>query len=395
MLCTRHLQVYPGRDQPGAAGQRPAGIAQARHHREREPAAGAVAADRDPAPARSPGKQETVTGQRIVEGSGERVFGCQPVAHRQGAHPGRTPGLRRHDPMAGDRARAIPAAMQGHQHAEFVAAGRERPFARHAAGIDGFEADVGAEAAASRPSHRAARGGRQIRRGAARTAAARGWHPSRCRPCRGFPARSAWPCRSAISCWTTPLSRSSRMRFCRLLSPGALATTGQRAAFMLLISAPSEMPGCSLRSWNSTSSMRLVASPEPAMRSASPGPMSAPGTMPEPTFGQSKSRAASDPADPHRGGRADAGDEGRAGVGACLVGPAHADVVGDIGNALVVERAGKARHPHAGTALKPVEDRPRDVVRLVFRHDRIAGEIGDRAGDAPAVVLVALRAICR
>jgi hypothetical protein len=66
----------------------------------------------------------------------------QVITDGERAHSGGPPGLGHHAAVAYNGAGAIAATVQEHQHAAFVAAGRDRPFSRHAIDIDGTHLDV-------------------------------------------------------------------------------------------------------------------------------------------------------------------------------------------------------------------------------------------------------------
>ena len=107
-----------------------------------EVAAGAVAADRDrprrdPLPAEPPPR-----GHRVLVRRRERMLRRQPVGDRERPHPRRPPGLRHQPPVAQDRARAEPAAVEEDQHPRRVAPRRQREFAGHAVDVRRLEPDV-------------------------------------------------------------------------------------------------------------------------------------------------------------------------------------------------------------------------------------------------------------
>ena len=111
-----HRQIGPGRDQPGAGGQRLARRAQAVDQRERQVAAGTVAADRDVRGRNTLPAQEAPGGQRIFMRGRKGMFGRPAVVDRERARPHGAAGLRHHPAVAQDRARAIAAAVKEQQH---------------------------------------------------------------------------------------------------------------------------------------------------------------------------------------------------------------------------------------------------------------------------------------
>ena len=71
------------------------------------------------------------------------MLGRQPISHGQRPYPRGATGLGHHATMAADGAGAVAPAMEEQQHTGGIAAGRGRPFSRHAVEIDGIELHVG------------------------------------------------------------------------------------------------------------------------------------------------------------------------------------------------------------------------------------------------------------
>ena len=80
--------------------------------------------------------------QRVFERCRERMLGCQPITDGQRPHASRPARLGHHAPMAEDRSRAIAPAMKKHQNPRGIAPRCDRPFRRHASGIDRRDLDI-------------------------------------------------------------------------------------------------------------------------------------------------------------------------------------------------------------------------------------------------------------
>ena len=137
-----HRQIHPGRSKPSARGLLLSTGAQAIDQSRREAATGAVAADGDARRRNALSAQKAPRDQRVIEGCGKRMLRSQAIADGERAHSGGAPGLGHHAAVAYNGAGAISATVQEHQHAAFVAAGRDRPFSRHAIDIDATHLDV-------------------------------------------------------------------------------------------------------------------------------------------------------------------------------------------------------------------------------------------------------------
>ena len=171
----RHREIGPGRDEPKAGGQFLARALQFPGERKRQSTAGAVAADRNAARRISELEQAPPRGQRVVVSGGERMLGREAIADGERAHLPCPSGFGHHPAVAHDRARAISPAVKEHQHPGRVAAGSDRPFARHAVEIGRLELDVAGDRpdradfvkalAASLPAHRARLGAKQSANG--------------------------------------------------------------------------------------------------------------------------------------------------------------------------------------------------------------------------------------
>ena len=118
-------------------------------------------------------REDAPRGQRVVARRRKWMLGGQAIGDGQRPHAPCPARFGRHPPVAQDGARAIAAAVKEHQHAGGVAAGRDRPFARHAAEISRLElhvvgdrphgADLVNAAAALLPAHRPRLGAREER----------------------------------------------------------------------------------------------------------------------------------------------------------------------------------------------------------------------------------------
>src|SRR6185369_17816652 len=87
--------------------------------------------------------QETPGSQGILHCRGKWMLGRQPISHGQRSYPRGATGLGHHATMAADGAGAVAPAMEEQQNTGGIAAGRGRPFSRHAVEIDGIELHVG------------------------------------------------------------------------------------------------------------------------------------------------------------------------------------------------------------------------------------------------------------
>jgi len=132
--CAGHGEVGPGRHQP-CAGRMLALFAQCVNQNSGEIAAGTIAADGDLRRQIGLLAQEAPCRHGVFIRGRKRMFGREAVADRERADSRRASGLGHHAAMAENRARAITAAVEEHQHTRCIAAGRDRPFGLNAAEI--------------------------------------------------------------------------------------------------------------------------------------------------------------------------------------------------------------------------------------------------------------------
>lgn len=70
------------------------------------------------------------------------MFGREPIGDRERARPRRAPRLRDHPPVAENRTRAIPAAVEKQQRAGGIGARRERPLGVESADSRRLKGDI-------------------------------------------------------------------------------------------------------------------------------------------------------------------------------------------------------------------------------------------------------------
>src|SRR5215831_20908251 len=99
-----HLQIDPGRYQPGAPRQWLSCVAQHRYERQSEAATGAVAADRYLGGSDPLIEEKAIGRARILERRWEWVLGREAIGNRERARPGRATRFSHHAAVAHDGA---------------------------------------------------------------------------------------------------------------------------------------------------------------------------------------------------------------------------------------------------------------------------------------------------